>query len=241
VRGLGEIESATVARNAAAVGGAVFATSVAEVTTAASVFEGNEATDRAPTCSRRIASAGHNVVDASGCGLDSAGDLTGVDPTLGPLRQNGGPTPTHALRVGSPAVGRGGGACSRLDQRGAPRDDCDSGAYELVFCLGRPVTIVGTPGRDDLSGGLGRDVFLGLGGDDDFQGSVADDRACGGRGEDHLIGGPDDDRLAGEGGRDHLEGEGGDDLLIGGAGRDECLGGGGADRARSCEDVSSAA
>ncbi|HZB00966.1 MAG TPA: choice-of-anchor Q domain-containing protein, partial [Actinomycetota bacterium] len=150
-------------------------------------------------------------------------------------------TPTHALRIGSPAVGNGGDGCSRLDQRGAPRDDCDSGAYELVFCLGRPVTMVGTPANDDLTGGLGRDVFLGLAGDDDFQGSVAGDRACGGRGEDHLIGGPDDDRLSGAGGRDVLEGERGDDLLIGGAGRDECLGDEGLDVARRCEVATSAA
>lgn len=241
VRGSAELGSATIARNRAAVGGGVRATAAAEVTTIASVFEGNQAADRAPTCSRRLSSGGHNVADTLGCGLDAAGDLAGVDPTLGPLRQNGGPTPTHVLRVGSPAVGNGGGACPALDQRGAPRADCDSGAYELVFCLDRPVTMVGTPGPDDLSGGLGRDVFLGLAGDDDFQGSSAADRACGGRGNDHLIGGPDDDRLAGAAGRDVLEGEGGDDLLVGGAGRDECLGDAGLDHARSCEDVTSAA
>ena len=71
--------------------------------------------------------------------------------------------------------------CHATDQRGAPRSDCDSGAYEFVLCLGRPVTIVGTPGPDDLSGGLERDVFLGLGGNDEFQGSVDVDRACGGK------------------------------------------------------------
>jgi CSLREA domain-containing protein len=241
VRGTAEIDSATIARNASAVGGGVLASAAADVTTVASVFEGNEAIDRAPTCSRRIGSGGHNVADTTGCGLDGVEDLEGVDPTVGPLRQNGGPTPTHALRIGSPAVGNGGDGCSRLDQRGAPRDDCDSGAYELVFCLGRPVTMVGTPANDDLTGGLGRDVFLGLAGDDDFQGSVAGDRACGGRGEDHLIGGPDDDRLSGAGGRDVLEGERGDDLLIGGAGRDECLGDEGLDVARRCEVATSAA
>src|SRR5262249_52781927 len=38
---------------------------------------------------------------------DSAGTLTGVDPLLGPLQFNGGPTPTHALLPGSPAIDRG--------------------------------------------------------------------------------------------------------------------------------------
>ena len=153
------------------------------------------------------------------------------------LRQNGGPTPTHALREASPAIGRAG-VCLSFDQRGAPRTDCDSGAYELVLCLDRPVTIVGTPGDDDLSGGLQRDVFLGLGGDDVFQGSIDVDRACGGKGDDRLIGGPGDDQLTGYRGRDVLLGESGDDLLIGGPGTDICRGGDGQDISRRCETVS---
>jgi Ca2+-binding RTX toxin-like protein len=166
-----------------------------------------------------------------------------VDPRVGTLRQNGGPTPTHALKVDSPAVGRGSG-CHPTDQRGAPRSGgadrsfCESGAYELVLCLDRPVTIVGTPGDDDLSGGLDRDVFLGLAGDDVFQGSLDIDRACGGNGDDHLIGGPGDDRLAGNRGRDVLQGEGGDDVLLGGLGADVCRGGAGRDITRRCETVS---
>ncbi|HZB02396.1 MAG TPA: hypothetical protein VE800_09845, partial [Actinomycetota bacterium] len=92
VRGTAEIDSATIARNASAVGGGVLASAAADVTTVASVFEGNEAIDRAPTCSRQIGSGGHNVADTTGCGLDGVEDLEGVDPTVGPLRQNGGPT-----------------------------------------------------------------------------------------------------------------------------------------------------
>jgi Ca2+-binding RTX toxin-like protein len=241
VRGVAELRSATVARNRASVAGGVLATATADVTLGSSVFEGNQATDRAPTCSRALTSNGHNVADGFGCDLDSVGDLAGVDPMLGPLRQNGGPTPTHALRTDSRAIGNGGSACSPLDQRGAPRRDCDSGAYELVFCLDRPVTMVGTARADDLSGGLDRDVFLGRGGDDVFQGSLANDRACGGPGDDHLIAGPGDDRLAGESGADRLEGEDGDDRLLGGPGRDACLGGDGLDLARGCERVTSAA
>jgi CSLREA domain-containing protein len=241
VRGVAELRAATVARNRATVGGGVLATATADVTLSSSVFEGNEATDRAATCSRALSSSGHNVADGFGCGLDSVGDLAGVDPMLGPLRQNGGPTPTHALRTNSRAIGNGGSTCSPLDQRGAPRRDCDSGAFELVFCLDRPVTMVGTARADDLSGGLDRDVFLGLAGDDVFQGSLANDRACGGPGDDHLIAGPGDDRLAGESGADRLEGEDGDDRLLGGPGRDSCLGGDGLDLARECELVTSAA
>lgn len=229
--------SATIAANRAEVGGGVLVSSASESSTSNTVFARNEASARGALCVRRLSSNGHNVSDVKGCGLTGPGDVTGLDPRIGTLRQNGGPTPTHALKTDSPAVGRGAG-CHSTDQRGAPRSDCDSGAYEIVLCLGRPATIVGTPGPDEFSGGLGRDVFIGLGGDDEFQGSLDIDRACGGRGDDRLIGGPGDDRLAGNRGGDVLFGEGGDDLLIGGPGIDVCRGGDGKDVTRRCETVS---
>lgn len=235
-RGAVEVSSSTVAANRADAGGGVWTATGLLVTVENSVFDGNRAA-AGRLCARPLSSGGHNAADVFGCGLNGPGDVAGVDPMLGGLRQNGGPTPTHALAEGSPAIGRGV-ACHWLDQRGAPRNDCDSGAYELVRCLGRPVTMVGTPGDDELSGGLGRDVFLGLGGDDEFQGSLNEDRACGGPGDDHLIGGPERDRLAGGAGHDELHGEGGDDALDGGRGSDECLGGPGTDAFRRCEAIS---
>jgi CSLREA domain-containing protein len=239
VRGIGHVDlrSSTIAENRADVGGAVLLGPSSESSTLSSLFGRNRASVRGPLCVRRFSSHGHNVADTSGCGLVARGDVTGIDPLIGRLRQNGGPTPTHAVEPGSPAVGRGAG-CAHTDQRGAPRSDCDSGAYELVWCLSRPVTIVGTPSADDLSGGPGRDVFLGLGGDDQFQGSLDIDRGCGGNGNDHLIGGPADDRLAGDRGRDVLWGEEGDDVLIGGRGADVCRGAAGRDLTRRCETVS---
>lgn len=206
---------ASIVANHADVGGGVLLSSASESSTANTVFARNEASDRGARCVRPLSSEGRNVADLRGCGLSATGDVTGVDPQVGILRQNGGSTPTHALKANSPAIDRGRG-CNPADQRGAPRSDCDSGAYELVLCLGRPVTIVGTAGPDDLSGGLERDVFLGLRGDDVFQGSLDVDRACGGRGRDRLIGGPGNDLLAGNPGRDVLLGESGDDILFGG-------------------------
>jgi hypothetical protein len=239
VRAIGDVDfsSSTIAGNRADVGGAALFSSGSGSSASNSVFDRNQASERGPLCVRRLFTHGHNVADAGGCGLNAPSDLTRVDPRIGVLRQNGGPTPTHALKAGSPAVGHGVG-CNGRDQRGAPRADCDSGAYELVLCLGRPVTIVGTPGPDDLSGGLGRDVFLGLGGNDEFQGSIDVDRACGGNGDDRLIGGPGDDSLAGNRGRDVLLGEAGDDILLGGRGADVCRGGDGHDLTPRCETVS---
>ena len=70
--------------------------------------------------------------------------LTGVCPRLGPLRNNGGVTPTHALASRSPAIDTGNDnainpitlAPYAHDQRGAPYPRisgvaADIGAYEV--------------------------------------------------------------------------------------------------------------
>jgi hypothetical protein len=50
---------------------------------------------------------GFNLSSDRSCDLDGAGDLNGVDPDLGQLQNNGGPTWTMALRPGSPAIDAG--------------------------------------------------------------------------------------------------------------------------------------
>jgi hypothetical protein len=81
-----------------------------------------------------IASSGNNLDSGNMCGLNAPSDLTDVNPSLGPLANNGGTTFTHALPFGSPAVNAGGlGICPSTDQRGVPRPQgpaCDIGAYE---------------------------------------------------------------------------------------------------------------
>lgn len=55
-----------------------------------------------------IASLGYNIASDSGGGvLTGPGDQINTDPTLGPLQDNGGPTFTHALLPGSPAINAG--------------------------------------------------------------------------------------------------------------------------------------
>jgi CSLREA domain-containing protein len=79
-----------------------------------------------------------DVVDA--CKM-SGTDLRGVDPLLGPLADNGGPTQTRMPQPGSPvsdagnpaAPGSGDLACEATDQRGVTRPvgpRCDVGAFE---------------------------------------------------------------------------------------------------------------
>jgi hypothetical protein len=84
-------------------------------------------------------SDGHNLVLSTNGWPQAAYDhidLLGVDPMLGPLQDNGGPTWTHALLTGSAAIDAGdpAGAPSE-DQRGVPRPQgagVDIGAFEYL-------------------------------------------------------------------------------------------------------------
>ena len=90
---------------------------------------------------RKIETLGHNLSDDATCNLDGEGDQDDVDAVIGPLADNEGPTLTHALLDGSPAIDAGDDvACPNNDQRGSIRpadgDDngtfiCDIGAFEL--------------------------------------------------------------------------------------------------------------
>jgi beta-glucanase (GH16 family) len=80
-----------------------------------------------------ISSAGGNLGGDGSCSLSAPGDQPATDPQLGPLAANGGPTLTHALQPGSPAIDAAAAPCPATDQRGVARPQgggCDSGAYE---------------------------------------------------------------------------------------------------------------
>ena len=81
------------------------------------------------------------MYDTSDC-IVSGAAVALVDPHLGPLQNNGGPTQTQALLPGSPAINAGNpagcrdalGALLLADQRGFPRlGRCDIGAYEFAW------------------------------------------------------------------------------------------------------------
>ena len=85
-----------------------------------------------------IVSQGHNLIgstsDSNGIRRD-LGDRLNVNPLLGPLQDNGGPTVTCALVPGSPAIDAGDNTgAPAFDQRGFSRivnGTIDIGAYEL--------------------------------------------------------------------------------------------------------------
>ena len=82
-----------------------------------------------------ITSGGSNIISDGSCNPNGTTDLSFTDALLGALADNGGPTLTHLLGVGSPAIDAAdAGACPATDQRGVVRPQgvgCDVGAIEL--------------------------------------------------------------------------------------------------------------
>ena len=87
-----------------------------------------------------VSSLGYNVSsDDAGGYLTATGDQINTDPLLGPLQDNGGPTFTHALLFGSPAIDTGDPSFTpppSYDQRGLgyPRvvnGRVDKGSFEV--------------------------------------------------------------------------------------------------------------
>ena len=82
-------------------------------------------------CYGTVTSEGYNLSSDGTCSLNGPGDMNDIDPLLGPLRNNGGPTQTMALLPGSPAIDAGNpsgctdgmGHLLKTDQRGKPRPD----------------------------------------------------------------------------------------------------------------------
>src|SRR5436305_4537931 len=96
-----------------------------------SIVAGNSGT-AAPNVDGAITSQGYNVVGPLGTASVTAAtaDQLGVSDasvSLGPLQDNGGPTPTHALLAGSVAIDKGNSSGESTDQRGLPRP-CDDAA-----------------------------------------------------------------------------------------------------------------
>ena len=108
-------------------------------------------------CAGVLTSQGYNLIRITPAGecivAPVTGDVFSSDPLLGPLQNKGGPTQTHALLAGSPAIDAGNpsgcrdnlGALLATDQRGflRPADGdgngtarCDIGTYEAKAVTG---------------------------------------------------------------------------------------------------------
>jgi polymorphic membrane protein len=80
-------------------------------------------------------SLGYNLSSDDGAGiLTGPGDQINTDPLLGPLQDNGGPTFTHALLPGSPAIDAGDPSFAPppfFDQRGPGFDRVSGGRIDI--------------------------------------------------------------------------------------------------------------
>ena len=118
------IRSSTISGNG---GDAIFAFE-SKIRIASSILDGS------CTYAENLISLGGNLFSACVPGEGRVDlDLLGADPLLGPLQDNGGPTPTMLPGVGSPAIDALDKMrfCGQPDQRGNPRGlPCDIGAVD---------------------------------------------------------------------------------------------------------------
>jgi hypothetical protein len=131
-RGMLKVILSTFSGNSALEGGGIY-DSVRATTTLKNTIVANSPSGG--DCAGNIIDEGYNLFGDPKC-VTSDTSLSG-DPMLGPLANNGGPTKTHALLAGSPAINRGWslfvferdpfGHLLHFDQRGHPFHRIDGG------------------------------------------------------------------------------------------------------------------
>lgn len=155
--GTAVLRHVSVVGNSAPVQGGGIGIYMGQVIALNTIVSGNSAPS-GPDCSSgfgavTITLTGPNLIgDTTGCTITGTPPIV-ADPLLASLADNGGPTWTHALLPGSPALGAGDPAVcaaapvSGLDQRGVARPQgagCDLGAYEATPVGGKHLR-VGAP------------------------------------------------------------------------------------------------
>jgi hypothetical protein len=141
--GTGAARDCTIAFNSASVSKAGITSDGGSFSLGGSLIASNTAPS-APDVYGPFVSAGYNLVGNTngGTGFGAPHDQLNLAALIGPLGDYGGPTPTIALRVGSPAIDQGQDFGQATDQRGFARtlDDpsvanadgaTDIGAFEV--------------------------------------------------------------------------------------------------------------
>jgi hypothetical protein len=133
IDGGGAIANSTISGNSALVGGGI---STGGMQIGNTILNNNSGANIDGTAT----SLGYNIsTDDGGGNLTGPGDQINTDPLLGPLQNNGGPTLTHALLPGSPAINTGDPNFTPpplYDQRGSPfvrvfNGRIDIGSFEV--------------------------------------------------------------------------------------------------------------
>ncbi len=138
--GTAELTNSTISANSAGFGGGIFLENNGTASLTNSIIAENPFGGDCEGSG--ITSLGHNLDSDGTCNLTEPTDLPNTDPDLGPLQDNGGPTKTHSLPAGSPAIDAipvadctdSDGNPITIDQRGVSRPQgpaCDIGAYEF--------------------------------------------------------------------------------------------------------------
>lgn len=121
------------------------------------IADGSAASGSENCAGTTLTSQGYNLESTDQCGFTGTGDQVNIDPELGELENNGGPSETMALLTGSPAINAGNPAgCTDFsgnplttDQRGVTRPQgprCDIGAFEAaVPAFSRGPEVAGKP------------------------------------------------------------------------------------------------
>lgn len=166
--GLVDLRSCTVVSGNAAIAAGVSATTIR--------IQNTIIADNGPSSSGDVAgilvSLGHNLIEGL-LSPPSTTDIVGLNPMLGPLQDNGGPTFTHLPLAGSPAIDAGFGGELRVDQRGFARtkdnltftnaqdgDGTDIGAVELEYAERLLVTTNYVTNLEDSGPGSLRDAII---------------------------------------------------------------------------------
>src|SRR5262249_10843062 len=105
------VSNSTISGNSAGDGGGIYnsdAGGVTELNIGNTILMAGSLGENIVNFGGTVASLGYNLSsDNAGGVLNGLGDQTNIDPMLGPLQDNGGPTSTHALLPGSPAISAG--------------------------------------------------------------------------------------------------------------------------------------
>jgi CSLREA domain-containing protein len=132
------LTNSTVSGNTAYRAGGIFADRYATVTLTNTILAHNDGLYNCEAVTDGgFDSWGYNLTDDTSCAFTEPSDLVVADAMLSPLQGNGGPTETHDLLPGSPAIDAGSVDCPppATDQRGVARPQgagCDIGAVEFV-------------------------------------------------------------------------------------------------------------
>ena len=128
-----QIANSTLSGNSASFAGGIFNLGTLQIGN--TILNAGASGENIYSNSGSVTSLGYNLSSDNGNGfLTGPGDQVNIDPLLGPLHDNGGPTLTHELLAGSPAINAGNPGFTPppfFDQRGPGFDRVINGRIDI--------------------------------------------------------------------------------------------------------------